>query len=69
MNQPRDNLDFELWARGLRRRWWQTAFAPVGNLLRAGAHGLLHRLPVMTTLSRSDLQFILRNPRIRGGRL
>jgi hypothetical protein len=38
-------------------------------LLRAGAHGLLHRLPVMTTLSRSDLQFILRNPRIRGGRL
>jgi len=44
MNQPKDNLEIELWARGLRRRWWRTAFAPFGELLNAGAHDLLQRL-------------------------
>ena len=44
MSQPKDNLEIELWARGLRRRWWRTAFAPLGDLLSVGAHDLLHRL-------------------------
>jgi hypothetical protein len=47
MNQSRNNLEFELWARGLRRRWWRTEFAPLGDFLSTGAHELLHRLQAM----------------------
>jgi len=44
MNQPKDNLEIELWAHDLRRRWWRAAFAPFGELLSTAAHDLLRRL-------------------------
>jgi hypothetical protein len=44
MTEPKDNLEIEFWARGLRRRWWRSAFAPLRDLLSTGAHDLLHRL-------------------------